>query len=65
MRQIPIEAMEQVQRELPEIVDAIQARSKGAVILVLDDFEGEPDLFFNTVWYAASHGRRVVIEPTH
>jgi hypothetical protein len=65
MRQIPIETVEEVERELPEIVDAIQARSKGPIVLVLGDFEDQQSLFFNAVWYATSHDRRVVIEPVH
>lgn len=65
MKQIPIEAVEEVERELPEIVDAIQIRSKGPIVLVLGDFEGQERLFFNAVWYAISHSRRVVIEPEH
>lgn len=62
MRKIPIEAIEQIEQEVPEIVDAVQRQSPGPIVLALEDFEGQPDLLFNSVWYALSHGRRVVIE---
>lgn len=62
---IPIEVLEQVEREVPEVVDAIQQRRSGPIVLLFSDFEGQEDLFFNTVWYATSHGRQVVIDPSH
>ena len=65
MKQIPIEAVEEVERELPEMIDVIQSSSKGPILLVLDDFDGQERLLFNALWYATSHGRSVVIERGH
>lgn len=65
MDQIPIEVAEEVESEVPDIVDAVQTRTKGPIVLMLDDFGGQERLFFNTVWFATSHGKRVVIEQEH
>lgn len=62
MKKIPIAAAEEVEQELPDLADLVQANGTGPVALVFADFEKQERLFYNVVWYSISHGRRVVIE---
>jgi hypothetical protein len=64
MRRMPIEAAEQVELALPELVDLFQDRRNNGIRLRLEDFENDPDLLYNCVWYAVSLGKWVRVEPT-
>ena len=64
MKKIPIGVAEALERTLPEFVDLVQSSAGQALRLRLDDFENDPTLFYNCVWYAISYGRKVEIDTT-
>ena len=64
MKKMPIEAAEALEKTLPEFVDLVQGSDGQALRLRLDDFESDPTLLYNCVWYAISYGRKVEIEAT-
>ena len=64
MKKMPIGAAEALERTLPEFVDLVQGSTGPALRLRLDDFENDPTLLYNCVWYAISYGRKVEIEAT-
>lgn len=64
MDRIPIDVAETVERRLPEFVDEVQGNTSDSVKLKIEDFAGDPALFYKCVRYALSCGKSVLIEPT-
>lgn len=62
MRKMPIAVAEALEKMIPEFVDLVQSSTGRALRLRLDDFENDPTLLYNCVWYAISYGRMVEIE---
>ena len=61
---MPIAVAEALEKMIPEYVDLVQSSSSQAVRVRLGDFENDPTLLYNCVWYAISYGRKVEIEAT-
>ena len=61
MKPIPSNVVRALEIEVPDFVRAIQAIESIGIELTLDAFEGEPELFYNCVWYASHHGKNVTV----
>ena len=64
MKKMPIAVAETLEGTLPEFVDLVQSSTGHAVRIRLDDFENDPTLLYNCVWYAVSYGRKVEVHPS-
>ena len=64
MRKMPIAVAEALEETIPEFVDLVQSKTGLAIRVRLDDFEGDPTLLYNCIWYAVSYDRKVEIVPT-
>lgn len=65
MQPITSEAIICVTTYMPDFSLSVQEslERKGAILLVLDNFEGDAELLYNCLWYAASHGVLVSVAP--
>ena len=64
MERIPIEVAEMLERRLPDFVDEVHGHTSDSAKLKIEDFAGDPTLFYKCVRYALSCGKSVFIEPT-
>lgn len=64
MRRMPIAVAEALEKMIPEFVDLVQSSAGQTLRLRLDDFENDPTLLYNGVWYAISYGRKVEFDAT-
>lgn len=64
MKRIPIERLERVEAEIPNLSDFIYHARGGRLYFQLEKFENQPELFFDAVWWAASNGIVAVVEST-
>lgn len=62
MKRIPIERVEKVEAEIPDLGDHIYHARGGKLLFQLEQFENEPELFFDAVWWAASNGILALVE---
>ena len=61
MKPIPSPIAREVEVTVPAFARAVEKPGADQVLMTLDAFAGEPDLFYHCVWYATSHGKSVVI----
>lgn len=62
MNKMPIEAVERLQKNMPDFFEWVEAYRPGEKVEVLfDDFEGEPEKLHDCIWYALSKGRSVAV----
>lgn len=60
MKNIPYDLVRKIESELPEFVKGVHS-NVDVIVMMLDAFAGEPELFYDAVWYATSHGKHVKI----
>jgi hypothetical protein len=65
MKKMPVGDAQELERTLPEFIDALQRNNGKTLRFQLEDFEDEPELLYRCIWYAISYGRKVVIEASH
>ncbi|MBX3117417.1 MAG: hypothetical protein KF784_00010 [Fimbriimonadaceae bacterium] len=63
MRRISATIARKVEIEVPAFARAVHQRGADRIIMTIDAFAGEPNLFYQCVWYAVSHGKYIEIAP--
>lgn len=68
MKPLPNHLARAVEVSLPAFVRAIERQSGEAIVLPLESFDGNIELFYHAVWYALDRGKEVrvvgVMKPT-
>ena len=62
MKKMPVGPAETLEARLPEFVDMVQSSADRNIRVRMDDFEDDPTLLYNCVWYALSYKKCVLIE---
>ena len=61
MKKVPAELVKSLEIEVPGFVRAVRAEGADAIILTLDAFANEPELFYLCAWYASCEGKHLQI----
>ncbi|MBX7135761.1 MAG: hypothetical protein K1X67_24095 [Fimbriimonadaceae bacterium] len=62
MEKIPVGVAAEVERLIPDVIEEVQSRTNKPVVIHFHAFAGNPELFYNCVWYITSYGKRVIID---
>ncbi|MBV9468316.1 MAG: hypothetical protein JOZ57_03665 [Abitibacteriaceae bacterium] len=65
MEPISLQAAKAVDLYRPDFAQSVRdlVENRGALMIMFDNFEGQPELLYNCLWYAASHGVLVSVAP--
>lgn len=61
MKAMPAETVRDLESRVPGFVRAVRSKEAEDIVLTLDAFAGDPELFYLCAWYASCQGKHLQV----